>query len=163
MFQAIIIEQCHGKRGCGYTNSTNLGKPVKPQSLIRAFSLWLIQGILRHLIWVYTVCSGLSFWICRVITVIWSNEVPSEIILDLPLWYILQFPMILQVDSKDIDQTAQLHSLISAFAIYLYPKTPFPVTGLIYFFPLSRRIYMFIGAAHSSPKRKTRVEKTGMM
>ena len=41
--------------------------------------------ILRRLIWVYTVCSGLSVRIRRVSTEIRSNRIPSEIILDLPL------------------------------------------------------------------------------
>ena len=44
-----------------------------------------IDPDLRHLIWVYTICSGLPFRIRGVSTVIWRNRNPSEIILDPPL------------------------------------------------------------------------------
>ena len=63
-------------------------------SQILPFVVWLntshrfIEGfncVLRRLIWVYTVCSGLSVRIRRVSTEIRSNRIPSEIILDPPL------------------------------------------------------------------------------
>ena len=34
--------------------------------------------MLQHLIWVYTVCSGLSVLICRVSTVIWSKRISQK-------------------------------------------------------------------------------------
>ena len=43
-----------------------------------ANSVDLCRHVLRRLIWVYTVCTGLFVRICRLSTIIWSNWTPKK-------------------------------------------------------------------------------------
>ena len=57
---------------------------VKMLDVWQTVKIQIRRRVLWRLIWVYTVCSGLSFQIRRLSTEIWSNRTPSEIILDPP-------------------------------------------------------------------------------